>query len=180
MRLIGTYVNPFSVWPSAPFLVHVCCVWLPFFNGIAPSTHSLAHSLAHSLSHSLSQSVTRARNFRTRDMNMKGAPSHNNGKTRMLPAVNGPKTTESRAATSQFGAPPPSKQTSDGGISDGSRNCVIIGVLVRRVWFTADWLQTSEDICSGKKRNFKKKEVDSEGERLIHNFLHLAQIFLCV
>lgn len=159
MPLIGTYVNPFGVWPSAPVLVHVCCVWLPFFNGIAPSTHSPAHSL----SHSLSQSVTRARNFRTRDMNMKGAPSHNNGKTRMLPAVNGPKTTESRAATSQFGAPPPSKQTSDGGISDGSRNCVIVGVVVRRVRFTTDWLQTSEDICSGKKRNKKKRKFSLKG-----------------
>lgn len=145
MLLIGTYVNPFSFWPSALFSVHVFIwVWLPLFFliGITPLTHSLPQSLTHSVSHVVSQSVSGARNFRMWDMNMKGSPSQNNGKTRMLPAVNGSKTTESRTATSQFWVPPPSKQTSDRGISDGYQNCVIVGVVLHCVWFGVDWLQT--------------------------------------
>lgn len=166
MLLIGTYVYPFEVWPSVLFLVHVfISVWLPNF---------LMESLPRrtpSFTHSFTQWVSPAHNFRMWDMNMKGAPSHNNGKTRMLPAVNGPKTTESRAATSQFGAPPPSKQTSDGGISDGSRKCVIVEVVPHCVRFTADWLQTYWDICRRKKRCKNESHFDSE--QLLHNFLCL-------
>lgn len=176
MPLIGTYVNPFGVWPSAPVLVHVCCVWLPFFNGIAPSTHSPAHSL----SHSLSQSVTRARNFRTRIWIWKGLLLTTTEKQECCQQLMGPKRRKAEQQHHNFGLRPHQNKHPMEALATDHGTASSSGL-----WCVASDLQPID--CrhlkiSAVERNSikKKKEVLSEGEQLIPNFLYLSQIFLCV